>query len=377
MIRYSSLIKQSRVLTTLSNSLIGFVSLILKFRKSFKKNQKGIVLLCFHKLGDTVFTIPSVKRIADANNNDIIIFCFNISIPIYKLTFGNNVRFFSFNKEDFILGGRLASSRVRKTLKKLNPRDIIDLTGSFGSLSTFIFSDAINITGINKEIYNSLYTHFIPIKNFRHTTEIYANVARLYLNNNFSIDFSLFKSKINNSGSILIHPFAGWPAKEWGLNNFIDLASLLKNLREIKILTPPGRLTLELKNEISNSGIEIIETESIEDLINEVKDAFMVVANDSGVIYISNLLGIPTFTIYGPSNPSFHQLKNITSGYIQKQLPCSPGPDEKLCFTDGGRKGCPAFECMRRIDVQSVHSKILDLIQDIYLKLEISGSSET
>ena len=373
MLRYNSIIKESRFLKILTESLICFVSLILRIKKSSAETQKEIVILCFHKLGDTVFTIPSIEKILDIKKNEIILFCYDHSVPIYKIAFGNSIKYFSFKSEDFIWGGRLAKTHIRKTLKEINPEVILDLTGSMESISTFIFSLAPKIAGINKEIYRKLYTDFIPIKNFTHTTEIYANVVRSFLKNDFSVELKNYENRLNINGPIIIHPFAGWPAKEWGLKNFLDLANLLNNIRDVKLLTPPDSLSDELKREIKSSGIEITETDSIEKLINTVREAYIVIANDTGVIYISNLLGIPTFTIYGPTNPLFHQSGNIRSDYVQKQLPCSPNPDEKLCYTDGGREGCPAYECMRRLDVQSVHSKILNLIQDVYSNSEISG----
>ena len=105
-------------------------------------------------------------------------------------------------------------------------------------------------------------------------------------------------------------------------------------------------------------GVELIETKDIKDLLREIKKAFLVVGNDTGIIYIANLLNIPTFTIFGPSNPSFHYIPSGNSDFIRKVIPCSPKETEKLCFTNGGRDGCPSNECMKRLEFDDVYKKI-------------------
>ena len=76
-------------------------------------------------------------------------------------------------------------------------------------------------------------------------------------------------------------------------------------------------------------------------------------------------MGKPVFTIYGPTNPSYHQPKSGLSGYIKKEIVCSPKVNEKLCFTDGGRKGCPSFECMKQLSIEEVFFALTDFMNNI------------
>jgi heptosyltransferase-2 len=193
--------------------------------------------------------------------------------------------------------------------------------------------------------------------------QIYMNAIRGYLDIDQNALTKSFHMKPARSGPILIHPFAGWSAKEWGLRHFIDLATELNKIMESKLICLRNALSIELKNEIQSANIELIETASIQDLLLQIEKAFLVVGNDSGIIYLANLLNVPTFTLFGPSNPAFHHLYSIYSDYIRKIIPCSPDKTEKLCFTNGGRDGCPSNECMKRLELEDVYNKITDLIK--------------
>jgi ADP-heptose:LPS heptosyltransferase len=83
-------------------------------------------------------------------------------------------------------------------------------------------------------------------------------------------------------------------------------------------------------------------------------------------------LGKATFTIYGPSNPPFTLPNGSTHGYYQKKLKCSPIATENLCFTDGGRYGCPSFECMNGLSVDEVLNSIKFFIDDLESKTVVS-----
>jgi heptosyltransferase-2 len=79
------------------------------------------------------------------------------------------------------------------------------------------------------------------------------------------------------------------------------------------------------------------------------------ISNDSGPLYIASLMGKPTFTIYGPTNPLFHLPLGSKHNYIRHLISCSPAETEKYCFTNAGRDGCPSFECMNQLKVDEVY----------------------
>ena len=104
------------------------------------------------------------------------------------------------------------------------------------------------------------------------------------------------------------------------------------------------------------------ETKNIDDLISIIAGSSIFISNDSGPLQIAALLGKPTFTIYGPTNPEYHLPFGNHHRFIQKIIECSPPKGEKFCFTNAGRDGCPSFECMNLLSVEEVLPQVMDFI---------------
>lgn len=99
-----------------------------------------------------------------------------------------------------------------------------------------------------------------------------------------------------------------------------------------------------------------------------IKQCSVAIGNDTGTIHIASYLGKPTFTIYGPTNPVYHLPYGKNHRYIQCRLKCSPLPNEKVCFTFGGRIGCPSNECMNLLSAKDVVDNVYDFIH--FLNIE-------
>lgn len=362
MLYWSKIIEENWILSSGIRILIFFMNLMNKIRKWHKKGNNSIAIISFHKLGDSVFTIPTIEKIIGNTDHEISLFCMEDSVPLYNLVFGDSINYFSFTYQDFWFGGRISKSRIRECFKQRNASIIIDITGSPQSVSTIISNRADNIIGFNQRVFKSLYTIFNTIDDIKHISEIYAKAVKGFIEIDTDSLLKRFKIERKKTGAILIHPFAGWAAKEWGIQRFILLARKLNEIRATQFVIPVNSVAQDVKEEIDLSGIKIIETKTINELINNLKDAFLVIGNDSGIIYIANLLNIPTFTLFGPSNPSYHYVPSENSGFINEIIPCSPIDNNKLCFTNGGRDGCPANICMDRINPDVVYKRIKELV---------------
>jgi heptosyltransferase-2 len=171
----------------------------------------------------------------------------------------------------------------------------------------------------------------------------------------------------------VIHPFAGWPAKEWNLRKFIELADIVNEKTECLVVFPIERMKKDILNELDIKKIRYIETKSVTDLIETIKNCTAFIGNDSGPLHLASLLGKPTFSIYGPTNPEYHLPLTGINSYCQNIINCSPSPKEKLCFTNGGRNGCPAFECMNNLSVQEVKIKVMEFLDVVLQSKEFSN----
>jgi len=168
---------------------------------------------------------------------------------------------------------------------------------------------------------------------------------------------------INPKGKILMHPFAGWKEKEWGLKKFINLAKQISKEYEVCFVVPHDHIENDIFDEIRNSEIESISTDTTDKLIKFIKDCLLFIGNDSGPVNIANYLGKPTMTIYGATNPVYTETGTDHQLVMQKTIRCSAGLNEKYCFVGPGVINCPGIECMNLLAVDEVHTQVFSLLK--------------
>ncbi|MEO8398798.1 MAG: glycosyltransferase family 9 protein [Ignavibacteriaceae bacterium] len=117
---------------------------------------------------------------------------------------------------------------------------------------------------------------------------------------------------------------------------------------------------------MENKNIHVIQTASIHELISEIKKCSIFISNDSGPLYLANLLNKPTFSIYGPTNPEYSLPFGKYHKFIQKKISCSPN-GAQYCFTHAGLY-CPSYECMHQLSVDEVGSSIKKYLIEIGLE---------
>jgi ADP-heptose:LPS heptosyltransferase len=218
--------------------------------------------------------------------------------------------------------------------------------------------EAEEIIGSNDQHFKNIYSHFTPVRKTPHIIDIYLDIVKAKISIQDDSSPRIFPINFINNERILIQPFAGWRSKEWNFWKYLQLAKKLKNGIDIVIITPFNALSNEIKNEININGITLRETETIGDLINQIRECSVFIGNDSGPIYIANLLGKATFTIFGPTNPKYHLPYGDYHSFCQANVDCKPMDNDKLCFTNGGRFGCPSFECMNQLSVADVYENL-------------------
>jgi ADP-heptose:LPS heptosyltransferase len=328
-----------------------------------KKNKSGsTAIIVLHKLGDSIFTVQAISKIISIYAAPVFIICFKETSPIFKLAF-KNPKCIEFAHDEFYFNDRIASRNAKKKLEKLIPYTIYDLTGNVSSISLIFSSKAKKIIGINDRVFRKIYDNFVPIRSQPHVKDIYLDAVREQCHTDSSIINLKSFWKLNSY--ILIHPFAGWKAKEWNLRKFICLAERLAKSYHVIMLSAPNKFNKDIIIYLENKHIKLVETKSIDELIEIIKNSTLFIGNDSGPIHIANLLGIPTFTIYGPTNPDYHKPTEGLNGHIMNKLKCSPKKIEKVCFTNGGRNGCPFNECMFLLEEKDVYNSVQSFIDEI------------
>jgi len=351
----------NKVITILLSSFCKFLRLFF----AREKKTGVITIINLHRLGDTVFTIPAIEQIYKYYKNfRIFIFCYEDTRDILSLKFSEN-DLVSVDKKDFYLYRRIANSHIRKKVKSTNAEIIFDLTGMPASATMIFNSSASNIIGMNYRYLKGLYNHFVDIRSEPDFMDIYLDVVKLILPTEHTSNIKEFPVDLSDKSKILIHPFAIRRSKEWSLRRYVELAADLFFDYEVEIVSPPGFISQDVIFEIQKLGIPLIETSSVNELIDKIKECALFISNDSGPTYIASLLGKATYTIYGPTNPNYSHPKGEFHKYYIRKLACS-ATSEKFCFTMAGVY-CPSNECLGLITLGTIRDQVRNLIMKLKL----------
>lgn len=331
---------------------------IIKTRRVLLNSEKGkICVIVLHKIGDSVFTVHAIRKIVEFHQHEIIsIICFPETKPLYQIAFPEiNVVVIPHNH---FWKARIATKDARKIFRGLKPEIIYDLTGAITSASLIASTRANKIIGMNLQYFKALYDDYIPLRTKPHLIDMYMDVVRKVhpIGNDTNYEFPL---RPTDSDKILIHPHAGWKAKEWGIEKYIELAKKLSTQYKVEFVTEINSISPEIREKIESSFI-LTETKSVEDLIENIKGCAVLIGNDSGPVHIASLLGRPTIAIYGPTNPNYCKPFGKHHEVIRQEVSCSPVA-ENYCFTDAGRK-CAKYDCMNFLSVEMVYNEFVDFL---------------
>ncbi len=173
--------------------------------------------------------------------------------------------------------------------------------------------------------------------------------ARLHLSNSGITESHKFA---------VIHPFAGWPPKQWPAERFAEISRYLAIKHRLKVVIigapqdkPAADKIVSLSNQdgvVSLAGaIDLKTTAAI------IEHASLFIGNDSGPMHLACAVQTPVIALFGQNTPHRYgpwQNKNIT---LYHQVECSP---------------CPQTECRRRpnclelISIDEVMKAIVTLL---------------
>jgi ADP-heptose:LPS heptosyltransferase len=166
-----------------------------------------------------------------------------------------------------------------------------------------------------------------------HRAEYWTALARELA---WPLDEPASKPAVEGGRHVVIHPGAGHPVRRWPRERFEVVATRLR--------TAGWRVTM-----IDEGSTDLNQ------LLDVLASADRFIGNDSGPGHLAALLGVPTFTIFGPQLPELFAPQHPQAAWIDG-APCRYKP----CF-DACRLAEP--ECIRRIEVDAVWTPISHWIE--------------
>ena len=166
-----------------------------------------------------------------------------------------------------------------------------------------------------------------------------------------------FVSQLEDVGNGLagIVPGSTYPSKSWPKARFIELSKRISGelgLRPV-IMWGPGEEGLAKEIAGAVPGAVVPPATGVAEagaLIGRMK---VLVGIDSGPKHIAVLTGVPTVTLFGPTDPRIWDPMNGRHRSVWKELECAEGCREKECT--------PA-RCMDMITVDEVFDEVRDVI---------------
>jgi len=143
------------------------------------------------------------------------------------------------------------------------------------------------------------------------------------------------------------------PAKRWPAEHFGTLAHLVagKGYTVALVGSPKDAAIGEAIVHASGGACtNLCGKTSLEDAIDLLAVAAMVVTNDSGLMHVAAALDRPTLALYGSSSPAFTPPLSTSAKILKLDVPCSP------CF----KRECPLghFDCLKKLEPEQVASHI-------------------
>jgi heptosyltransferase II len=143
------------------------------------------------------------------------------------------------------------------------------------------------------------------------------------------------------------------PAKRWPPPYFSDLCRRLAR-DGYQVWVVGSYKDREIGEEISRLSeglcVNLCGRTSLEEVVDLLSGAQLVVSNDSGLMHVAAALGVPLMALYGSSSPSFTPPLSQRAAVLKLDLPCSP------CY----KRQCPLghFNCMMQLTPDRVHAAL-------------------
>jgi heptosyltransferase II len=155
-------------------------------------------------------------------------------------------------------------------------------------------------------------------------------------------------ARLSETNFVLLAPGSQWATKRWTEEGFIDVARTLKSEKFEVALIGMGKDDRDINFRITKAVpglVDLTDQTDLNELANLMMKAEALVCNDSGLMHLASVAGLPTVAVFGPTTLALgYRPWQNQARVVEKELFCRP------CGRHGHQR-CPlnTHECMKAI----------------------------
>ena len=369
------------------NLLVRLVGKITRFDHSLQKEMSKIVVCKYKGMGSIIQATPLLKTLRKRYPNAKIVFVSSIENKsiLEKISIIDEIQLVN-DKGIF----KLISSSFRLVVKLMRFRaDLyidLEIYSNYSSIITTVSlaRDRFGYYLRSNRYRLGMYTHMMYFNTKAPIAEAYLQFARLL--GITEVDHSLYEiqktTTVENSipqNYLVINPNASDLRYErrWPAASFIELINRIQNNNpELTIYLIGSKGESEYVKDIHKHFtppfvVDLSGKTSISELIELLRNANLVITNDTGPMHMASSLGTNVLALFGPCSPDQYGLgPNVKALY--KNLYCSPCVHEFVVPPCKGNN-----QCMKLISVDEVFQSYLEYSEKAEKeKIQYLGESE-
>ncbi|MCX7825165.1 MAG: glycosyltransferase family 9 protein [Verrucomicrobiae bacterium] len=323
-----------------------------KQRPPAVEEVKRILVMQFHYIGDVFFATPAIAALRRRFPN--------AALDALVKTRGRDVLLGNPHVNDILVFDRLCNDRTReprtdwaaltRLARRLRGYDLlVDFTGVRASCALAALARPRWSVGFSKSGFGFVFDRELwPVQEWPLFEKCNALVALAGADaRGLAPRIWLDDATPGGAGDvdILLHVGAGFPLKLWPVEKFRVVAEhyRARGLR-VALVGGPGDPA-----EVTNLSVRQVAAWA--------RRCRCYVGLDTGLTHIVASLGVPTVTIYGPTNPRFSFWPWPNARRVGIKLACSPGENEEKCAACRPMV-CRHHLCMRMLEPSRVIQEI-------------------
>ncbi len=152
-----------------------------------------------------------------------------------------------------------------------------------------------------------------------------------------------------------------WPVKRWAADNFAAVGKYLAERHDLPVMITGAAFEAQLGQQVAEAAgpraVNLAGKTSIRETIELLREAAVVISNDSGPMHLAAAVATPVVGIFGPTNPN-----KWRPWSEQGRAVTSDGCPKAPCYYLSAMPRCDAGDCLGRISVSQVTAAVDELL---------------